>query len=66
MNNKVDYVRDDVKLVVEQQEDSLVIVYANMTAKDTYELAITLIGKLSQITEQEYNQVLEDLKETGE
>jgi hypothetical protein len=66
MNNKEDYVRDDVKLVVEQQEDSLVIVYANMTAKDTYELAITLIGKLSEITEQAYNGVLEDLKETGE
>jgi len=64
--SKEDYVRDNIKLIVEQREDSLVIVYANMTAKDTYELAITLIGKLSEITEQAYNGVLEDLKETGE
>lgn len=60
------YIRDDVKLVVETQDESLVITYANLDPKDTYELTILLIDKLGQMVGQEYNQVLEDLKEIEE
>ncbi len=60
------YIRDDVKLVVETQDESLVITYANLDPKDTYELTILLVEKLGQMVGQEYNQVLEDLKEIEE
>ena len=58
-----DYIRDDVKLVVETVEESLVITYADLEAQDVYDLAILFIGRLSDMTGQTYNQVCTDLKE---
>ncbi len=57
------YMEEEVKLLVTQQGESLVITNANLTAKDTYELVILLVDSLSKVTGQEYNQVLEDLRE---
>jgi hypothetical protein len=58
------YTREGVKLVVEEQEDSLVITYADLNAEDTYHLSILLIDRLAGMVGQTYNGVLEDLKET--
>ena len=54
------------KLVVVEEEEKLVITYADLEAKDLYHLTIDFIGRLGSITQQTYNQVCEDLKETGE
>ena len=54
---------EEVKLLVTRQGESLVITNANLTAKDTYELVILLVDSLGKVTGQEYNQVLNDLKE---
>lgn len=58
------FTREGVKLVVEEQDESLVITYAELSGEDTYHLAILLLDRLAGMTGQEYNQVLEDLKET--
>ncbi len=60
------YTRDSVKLVVEQQENSLVITYANLTVEDTYHLLINLVGQLSRKTGQSYNDSLDDLRDIEE
>ena len=57
------YTREGVKLVVEQEDDKMVMTYANLDVADTYYLVIDLIDRLSKMVGQEYNQVLEDLKE---
>ena len=63
---EVEYMRDDVLLLVESVDGSMIITHANMDAEDTYHMVTYLIGRLSDITGQEYNQVLEDLKEIEE
>ena len=60
------YTRGSVRLVVEQQEDSLVITYAKMSLEDTYHLIINLVGEMSKKTGQSYNESLEDLKDIEE
>ena len=60
------YTREGIKLIVEEQEGSLVITYADLQPDDTYHLTILLIDRLSKMVGQEYNQVLEDLKEIEE
>jgi len=60
------YLRDDVRLIVEQQDEALVITYAELDAKDIYELTILFIDKMAKITHQTYNQVCDDLKEIEE
>ena len=57
------YTREGVKLVIEQEDDKMVMTYANLDVADTYYLVIDLIDRLSKMVGQEYNQVLEDLKE---
>ena len=61
---EVEYMKDDVLLLVESVDGSMVITHANMNAEDTYHMTTYLVGRLSDITGQEYNQVLSDLKET--
>ena len=63
VENEDNFTREGVKLVVEEQEGSLVITYADLLPDDTYHLVILLIDRLSAMVGQEYNQVLEDLKE---
>jgi hypothetical protein len=65
-NDEESYTREGVKLVLEEQDDSLVITYADLNPEDTYHLVILLVDRLSQMVGQEYNQVLEDLKEIEE
>jgi len=60
---EVEFMKDDVLLLVESIDGSMVITHANMGAEDTYHMATYLVGRLSDITGQEYNQVLNDLKE---
>ena len=59
----LEYQRDTVKLVVENIEDNLVMSYADLDMEDMFYLTQYFIDKLSSMTGQEYNQVLEDLKE---
>jgi hypothetical protein len=65
-NDEESYTREGVKLILEEQDDSLVITYADLNPEDTYHLVILLVDRLSQMVGQEYNQVLEDLKEIEE
>ena len=62
----VEYQRDDVLLLVESIDGSMVITHANMDIGDTYRMAIYLVGRLSDITGQGYNETLDDLKELEE
>ena len=57
------YTREGVKLVVEQEDDKMVMTYANLDVAETYYLTIDLIDRLSKMVGQTYNQVCEDLKE---
>ena len=61
-----DFVRDGVKLVLEEEEGKLEITYAVLSPADMYHLVILLVGRLSDTTGQGYNDTLDDLKETGE
>ena len=60
------YVKDDVRLIVETVDESLVITYAQLEAREVYELTILFIDKLAAMTGQAYNSVLNDLKEIEE
>ena len=57
------HTRDGVKLILEEENGSLNITYADLGIEDTYHLVILLVDRLSMMVGQEYNQVLEDLKE---
>ena len=57
------FIRDGVKLVLEEEEGKLEITYADLSPTDVYHLVILLVGRLSDITGQRYNATLEDLKE---
>ena len=57
------YIREGVKLVVENVGESLVITYAQLEIEDLYNLTIELVDRMSKATGQEYNSVLEDLRE---
>ena len=58
-----DYTRDSVKMVVEEDEESLVITYADLSVEDIYHLVIELVSRMAKITRQGYNDTLDDLKE---
>ena len=58
-----DYIKDGVKLILEETEGTLEITYADLNPSDTYHLVILLVDRLAGMTGQEYNQVLEDLRE---
>jgi len=60
---EVKYQRDDVLLLVESIEDSMVITQANLELEDIYNLTVYLLGETASITGQAYNSVLEDFKE---
>jgi len=60
------FIRDSVRLIVEEQEDSLVLTYADLEPHHVYDLTIMFIGRLADMTGQTYNQVCNDLKEIGE
>ena len=60
------YIRDDVKLVVESIDDSLVITYAQLEIEDLYNLTIELVDRMARATQQTYNSVLSDLMEIEE
>ena len=66
IGEEVEYMKDDVLLLVESIDGSMVITHANMDAEDTYHMVTYLVGKLSDITGQTYNQVCEDIKEIEE
>ena len=60
------FTREGVKLVVESIDSSLIITYAQMEVEDLYNLTIELVDRMARATQQEYNSVLEDLKEIEE
>ena len=60
------FTREGVKLIVEQQGEAMVITYAALDLNDLYQLTIELVDRMAAATGQEYNQVLEDLKEIEE
>jgi len=60
------YVKDSVKMIVEQVDERLLITYAQLELDDIYHLTIEFVDRLAQQVGQEYNQVLEDLKEIEE
>jgi len=60
------YIREGVKLVVENVGESLVITYAQLEIEDLYNLTIELVDRMSKATGQEYNQTLDELKEVEE
>ena len=60
------YIREGVKLVVEQDEESMVITYAQLELNDLYQLTIEFIDRMCRTTGQTYNQTLDDLKEIEE
>ena len=62
----VEYMKDDVLLLVESIDGNMVITHANLMVGDTYRMAIYLVGRLSDITGQGYNSTLDDLKEIEE
>jgi hypothetical protein len=62
----VEYMKDDVLLLVESINSSMVITHANLEAEDIYNLTVYFLGELARITGQTYNQVCEDFKEKGE
>lgn len=62
------FIRDGVKLILEEEEGNLEITYADLSPTDVYHLVILLVGRLADMTGQGYNDTLNDLKEieTGE
>ena len=60
------FIRDGVKLVLEEEEGKLEITYADLSPTDVYHLVILLVGRISDMTGQGYHATLDDLKETGE
>jgi len=55
--------KDKVLLIVETIGDRMVITEANLELQDAYNLTIYLVGELSRMTSQPYNQVCNDIKE---
>ncbi len=66
IDDEQSYIRDGVRLIVEEQEGSLIITYADLDVEDTYHLSILLIDRLAKMVGQTYNGCLEDLKEIEE
>ena len=60
---KLEYQKDSVLLVVEDVNNSMLITHTKMDAEDVFQLTIYMIGKLAEYTGQDYNSVVEDLKE---
>lgn len=60
------YQRDDVLLVVESIDDSMVISYANLELEDMYYLTTYLVERMSNITGVGYNETLTDLQDLEE
>lgn len=63
MDKDTNYIRDSVKLIVEQVGDTLKITHADLEIRDVYHLTIEFIGLMAKITKQDYNSVVLDLKE---
>ena len=61
-----EYIRDSVKLVIEEVDDDLVITYADLNISNLYTLTIDFVGRMSEMTGQKYNDTLDDLKEIEE
>ena len=57
------YARDGMKLIVEEEEGVMNIVYANMDVQETVFLIGALVEKISAIVGQDVNSTLEDLKQ---
>jgi|AntAceMinimDraft_16_1070373.scaffolds.fasta_scaffold223537_2 hypothetical protein len=57
------YARDGMKLIVEEQDGVMEIVYAEMTVQETVFLIGALTGKVADIVGQSVNDTLEDFKE---
>lgn len=63
MDKDTNYIRDSVKLIVEQVGDTLKITHADLEIRDVYQLTIQFIGVMADVTKQDYNSVVSDLKE---
>lgn len=63
MDKDTNYIRDSVKLIVEQVGDTLKITHADLEIRDVYQLTIQFIGVMADVTKQDYNSVVLDLKE---
>ena len=63
MDKDTNYTRDSVKLIVEQVGDTLKITHADLEIRDVYQLTIQFIGVMADVTKQDYNSVVLDLKE---
>lgn len=60
-----DFTSDSIKLLISKQEegDNLEIEHINMSFSELFSLVDNLVDKLSQVSEIERNDILEDLKE---
>ena len=63
IEGKLEYQRDNVLLVVEDIEGSMVITHTTMDAEDVFQLMVFLGGKLAKYTGLSYNEVISDLRE---
>jgi hypothetical protein len=63
LDKDTNYTRDSVKLIVEQVGDTLKITHADLEIRDVYQLTIQFIGVMADVTKQDYNSVVLDLKE---
>jgi len=55
--------KEDVLLLVESVDGSMVITHANLTLKDTYDLTLYLLEQMSRITGVDYNETCDNMKE---
>lgn len=55
--------KDKILLIVETIGNKTVITEANLELNDAYHLTIYMVGELSRMTGQPYNQVCNDIKE---
>ena len=66
MQSNNNHTRDGVKLVVEDIEDKLQITYSDMSNREVWQFIVFLIDRVAHTTGQDYNQIVEDLKEIEE
>jgi len=55
--------KDKVLLIVETIGNKMVITEANLELNDAFHLTVYMVGELSRMTGQPYNQVCNDIKE---
>ena len=60
---EVTYMREDVLLLVESVDGSMVITHANMDITNLYHLTTYLVEQMSKRTGVSYNETCDDIKE---